>query len=182
MDGLTAADYRTLEARGIRVVCDFRDTQERAGEPVAWPEPGAPRVLSDDYELDRHFFPPGDSKSWTAEQARVAMAASYPRMLVQFNGQYRRMFSELLAGHAPLAFNCTAGKDRTGLAAALLLTALGVPRATVIEDYLLTNRTLDARSLSKGSASPATPWPACRPMPQRCWLRPIAATSMLPSR
>jgi protein-tyrosine phosphatase len=84
-------------------------------------------------------------------------------MLVQFNGQYRRMFAELLAGHAPLAFNCTAGKDRTGLAAALLLTALGVPRATVIEDYLLTNRTLDVGSLSQGPASPANPLASMAP-------------------
>ncbi len=40
---------------------------------------------------------------------------------------------------APLLFHCTAGKDRTGWTAALLLTALGVRRETVFEDYLLTN-------------------------------------------
>ena len=39
----------------------------------------------------------------------------------------------------PLAFHCTAGKDRTGWAAALLLLALGVPRETVIEDFLRSN-------------------------------------------
>ncbi|MGF1428805.1 tyrosine-protein phosphatase [Kitasatospora sp. LaBMicrA B282] len=39
----------------------------------------------------------------------------------------------------PLLFHCTAGKDRTGWVAALLLTALGVDRETVFEDYLLTN-------------------------------------------
>jgi protein-tyrosine phosphatase len=50
------------------------------------------------------------------------------------------MFAELLAGDVPLAFHCTAGKDRTGVAAALLLTALGVPRATIVDDYLLSNR------------------------------------------
>jgi len=157
MHGLTEADYRSLEARGIVVVCDFRDRHERAAEPAVWPEPGAPRVLSDDYDLDSHFFPPGDPMSWTAAQARAAMVASYPRLLAQFKGQYRRMFAELLASHAPLAFNCSAGKDRTGIAAALLLTALGVPRATVIEDYLLTNRYLDARALTSGPRSPASP-------------------------
>jgi len=67
------------------------------------------------------------------------MTESYPRLLGTFHDQYRRVFAELLAGHAPLAFNCAAGKDRTGVAAALLLTALGVPRETVIADYLLTN-------------------------------------------
>jgi protein-tyrosine phosphatase len=39
----------------------------------------------------------------------------------------------------PVLFHCTAGKDRTGWAAALVLTALGVDRATVVADYLLTN-------------------------------------------
>ena len=159
MHGLTASDYATLQRRGIRVVCDLRDTRERAAEPVRWPAAGAPRVLSDDYLLDmRDLLPAGAMKDWTAETARAAMTAGYPKMLVQFRGQYRRMFTELLAGHAPLAFNCSAGKDRTGIAAALLLTALGVPRDTVIEDYLLTNRYLDAAKLLASPAQADTPW------------------------
>jgi protein-tyrosine phosphatase len=159
MTGLTAADYATLAKRGIAVVCDLRSTSERKAEPVNWPNAKSPRVFFDDYELDNgQFMPKGDMKSWTAEQARASLGASYPRMLAQFNGQYRRMFGELLAGHAPLAFNCSAGKDRTGIAAALLLTALGVPRGTVIEDYLLTNRTLDPASLAKGRATSNSPW------------------------
>ena len=159
MHGLTAADYAELQRRGLRVVCDLRDTRERAAEPVDWPAQGAPRVLSDDYLLDtRDFLPAGAMKDWTATAAQAAMTASYPKMLVQFRGQYRRMFAELLAGHAPLAFNCSAGKDRTGIAAALLLTALGVPRATVIDDYLLTNRYLDAAKLLASPAQADTPW------------------------
>uniref|UniRef100_UPI0035CA9F3E tyrosine-protein phosphatase n=1 Tax=uncultured Sphingomonas sp. TaxID=158754 RepID=UPI0035CA9F3E len=153
MHGLTDADYESLERRGIRVVCDFRDMHERASEPVRWPVANAPRLLSDDYVLDqRGFLPAGEMKTWTEASARAAMMASYPRMLRQFHDQYRRMFAELLAGHAPLAFNCSAGKDRTGIAAALLLTALGVPRQSVIHDYLLTNTYLDA---AKVLASPS---------------------------
>jgi protein-tyrosine phosphatase len=141
MHGLTAADYAYLEKRGIRVVCDFRDSRERAAQPVNWPSGAAPRLLFDDYRLDMAgMMPKGPPSGWTEADARAAFTASYPRMLGQFNGQYRRMFAELLAGHAPLAFNCSAGKDRTGIAAALILTALGVPRATVIEDYALSDR------------------------------------------
>lgn len=159
MHGLTDADYAALEQRGIRVVCDFRDMRERAAEPVAWPAAAAPRILSDDYQLDAHgFLPAGDMAQWTPDAARAAMTASYPRMLAQFHDQYRRMFAELLAGHAPLAFNCSAGKDRTGIAAALLLTALGVPRATVIQDYLLTNRYLDQRRMMASPANASSPW------------------------
>lgn len=153
MHGLTPADYALLEKRGIRVVCDLRDNAERAAEPVDWPRAHAPRVLSGDYHLDMAMaMPGGDMAHWTAEQSRAAMVASYPRMLTQFNGQFRRMFAELLAHHVPLAFNCSAGKDRTGIAAALILTALGVPRETVIEDYLLTNRYLDPAKLMSASS------------------------------
>ena len=73
------------------------------------------------------------------------------------------MFAELLAGHAPLAFNCSAGKDRTGIAAALLLTALGVPRETVIGDYMLTNQTLDPAKLMAGRAMANSPFAALPP-------------------
>lgn len=168
MHGLTDKDFQTLAGMGIRTVCDLRDRRERAAEPVRWPNAEMPRVLSDDYDLDLRFLPAGAPKDWTPEAVRTAMAASYPRMLQQFNGQYRRMFAELLAGHAPLAFNCSAGKDRTGIAAALLLTALGVPRATVIEDYLLTNTTLDPAKLLGGGASPSPlatlPKPVLQPL------------------
>ena len=160
MHGLTDSDYAYLSRRGIAVVCDFRDVRERQAEPVNWSKTHAPRVLSDDYRLDMAgFMPSGDPRSWTAEQARTAMENSYPHLLETFRGQYRRMFAELLAGHAPLAFNCSAGKDRTGVAAALLLTALGVPRATVIDDYLLTNTYLDAGKLTAqgAQAGPANP-------------------------
>ncbi len=156
MSGLTPADYASLEKRGIRVVCDFRDNGERAAEPVNWPAAHAPKVLSDDYHLDMaQSLPKGDMAHWTAEQARTAMATSYPLMLTQFNGQFRRMFGELLAHRVPLAFNCTAGKDRTGIAAALVLTSLGVPRETVIEDYLLTNRYLDGAKIMQAGKNPA---------------------------
>src|SRR5229473_3010704 len=53
---------------------------------------------------------------------------------------FRTLFATLSDGtHRPLVFHCTAGKDRTGFASALLLTLLGVPWQTVIEDYLRTN-------------------------------------------
>lgn len=160
MHGLTGADYAYLGKRGIRVVCDFRDSRERAAQPVNWPSGAAPRLLFDDYRLDMAgMMPKGPPSGWTEADARAAFTASYPRMLGQFNGQYRRMFAELLAGHAPLAFNCSAGKDRTGIAAALILTALGVPRQTVIDDYMLTNNYLDAAKMLAHGPAPANMGP-----------------------
>lgn len=164
MTSLTPEDYATLEKRGIRVVCDLRATAERQAEPAHWPHAGTPRVLADDYVMDNgQFLPKGDPSKVTGEQVRGAMASSYPRLLTQFNSQYRRMFGELLAGHAPLAFNCSAGKDRTGIGAALILTALGVPRETVIADYMLSNQTLDPAKLMGGKAMANSPFAALPP-------------------
>lgn len=158
MHFLTPVDYTYLEGLGIRTVCDFRDVKERAREPVQWPKSKAPRIFSDDYTLDsRGLFPAGGSTP-TAEQARAAFTKFYPQLLVTFNGQYRRMFGELLAGRAPLAFNCSAGKDRTGVAAALVLTALGVPRATVLQDYALSNRYFDPSKVVRGADTSGIDW------------------------
>jgi len=52
---------------------------------------------------------------------------------------YAELLTDLATGPLPQLFHCTAGKDRTGWAAALLLEIAGVDRATILEDYLLTN-------------------------------------------
>ncbi len=152
MNGLTERDFRQLEARGIRTVCDFRSTRERDSAPVRWPAGAKPAVFADDYSMDRDFA--GLMRpNLTGPQATEAMTAAYAQMPLRFAGQYRRMFAEIVAGRVPLAFNCSAGKDRTGIAAALVLTTLGVPRATVVEDYLLSNRYYDPRKGASGTAA-----------------------------
>ena len=54
--------------------------------------------------------------------------------------EYRRLFECLLAAEGGFLLHCSAGKDRTGFGAAMILRALGVPRPVVVQDYLLTNR------------------------------------------
>ena len=68
------------------------------------------------------------------------MRDSY-RSYVQNNTQhFRTLFAHLLEDRAPLVIHCTAGKDRTGFACALILHTLGVSDDVISEDYLLTNR------------------------------------------
>ena len=142
MHDLTAADFATLQKMGLRTVVDFRGTSERERQPVNWPGTSAPQIITDDYsavnmgDVMQMLSTPG----LDAAQAQVMMATLYREAPYHFASQYKRMFAELLAHHAPLAFNCSAGKDRTGIAAALILTALGVPKEVVMEDYLLSNR------------------------------------------
>jgi len=76
----------------------------------------------------------------TMDHAVDAMRDSY-RSYVQANTpRYRTLFAHLLEDRAPLVIHCTAGKDRTGFACALILHTLGVPQGVISEDYLLTNR------------------------------------------
>ena len=141
MAGLTDADYELLSKLDIAVLVDLRSTDERLREPTRWPlakEP--PRRLERDYDLEFGEVMAALRGPLDAETARLAFASFYRRLPQQFADQYRQMFAELLSGNAPLAFNCSAGKDRTGVASALILTALGVSREVVMEDYLLSNR------------------------------------------
>jgi len=66
---------------------------------------------------------------------------------------FRAMFGYLAQSKIPLAFNCSAGKDRTGIAAALVLTLLGVPRETVVADYALSDDIVDYKAQMKESAA-----------------------------
>jgi len=78
----------------------------------------------------------------SAEQSEAVMRSVY-RAFVEREGA-RAAFGELLRrvahGTGPQVFHCTAGKDRTGWSAALVLRLCGVPEETVLADYLLTNR------------------------------------------
>ena len=140
LGSLTPADHGALDALGLRVVFDLRATDERAKEPVRWIGGPGPRLLDTDYLLDlsalSQVLPRPDADVAAARGAFRRLYASLPRRFVP---AYRGLFAALLQGEVPLVFNCSAGKDRTGVGAALVLAALGVPRDTIVEDYLLSN-------------------------------------------
>jgi protein-tyrosine phosphatase len=79
----------------------------------------------------------------TAEDMREAMLSLYRVIPVDHAASYRAMFAQIANGRVPILINCSAGKDRTGVGAALILAALGVPRETIVADYLLTNEHAD---------------------------------------
>jgi protein-tyrosine phosphatase len=76
----------------------------------------------------------------SSTDALEVMRDSYRNYVRQNTPAFRTLFSHLVADHAPLVIHCTAGKDRTGFACALILHALDVPDDLISEDYLLTNR------------------------------------------
>lgn len=148
MDGLTDADYDYLSDLGIKVVCDFREADEREREPTNW-QAGAIDYLTfadpagEEDLAENPMFAALMSPDSTPEDVAASFAASYFPMALNERDGYTAMFDRLAAGEIPLAFNCSAGKDRAGTAAALILTALGVPRETVVHDYSLSDDYVD---------------------------------------
>ncbi|HOI26620.1 MAG: tyrosine-protein phosphatase [Paludibacteraceae bacterium] len=70
----------------------------------------------------------------------------YRKLATQYDEVFRQFFEILQRDdEQPVLFHCSAGKDRTGLASALILSALGVDRETIFTDYLMTNQTLQGK-------------------------------------
>jgi protein-tyrosine phosphatase len=139
---LTEKDLSYLNPLGIRLVCDFRMDFERKTAPTAWTDNGAPEVLL--LPMDTYGnLPPGADKDLT-----VRMDAVYKRFPVESAPEMKQAFLRLVNGDLPALVHCSAGKDRTGMFVAFLLSALGVPRATVMQDFLLSNQYLNATSVS----------------------------------
>lgn len=136
MAGLTLADMTYLSRLGVSVICDLRSPQERNAEPTPFLKVDGVEVIAIDYNMDMSLG--GLAKMQTREQAIQGFAQAYVGFLDILTPHYTELFARLAAGKAPLAFNCSAGKDRTGMGAALVLSVLGVPRETIVADYALT--------------------------------------------
>lgn len=147
MSGLTPADYDYLGGLGIQVICDLRTAEERAHEPTDWTAGPAETLTFPDPELGNAALLGAvfQKPDLTPADVRQAMTDFYRETLVQQEAGYTAMFDALAGGQTPLAFHCSAGKDRTGVGAALLLSALGVPEPLIIEDYILSDKLVDYR-------------------------------------
>lgn len=151
---MTPNDLARVQKLRLGTVIDFRSAEERRLEPSPWPADTATEKLSEDYSFSLLMAGNAhDLQSSDSSQLAATMVAMYPKMLTMMSDQYRRMFDRLLTGRSPLLFHCSAGRDRTGVAATLLLTALGVPRETIIQDYLLTDRYYDIRRAGPTTAA-----------------------------
>jgi protein-tyrosine phosphatase len=137
---LTEADVAVLRGLGLRNAFDFRGADERAAAACAIAEitvhslPVEPTVVA---TLRARL---ADGKALSPSDGMEVMRESYTGYVRQNTERYRSLFAHLLGDSAPLVIHCTAGKDRTGFACALILHALGVPQEVIAEDYLLTNR------------------------------------------
>ena len=149
MTHLTDADYRYLTALGLRVVSDFRSNEEREDEPARWEEVQGVDYRAWNYSREDETDGRVSLTSllvqpdMTPGKVRAIMIRNYSDIVEQHKEKFRDLFGRLAAGEVPLVFNCSAGKDRTGVAAALVLVALEVPLDCIVEDYALSERLVD---------------------------------------
>lgn len=137
MSKLTDADLAVLKELKITYDVDLRGTQESAQAPDRI-NPGTDYILS----------PAGsDNMDWIKTITKLKGNQGDSVMNVYYGNtqflaeRYKIFFDKLLKlpKDNSLVFHCTAGKDRTGIGAALLLYSLGVPYDTIVDDYLASN-------------------------------------------
>ncbi|WP_225839709.1 tyrosine-protein phosphatase [Streptomyces sp. NK08204] len=138
-DQLTAADVAAVGRLGLRVAYDLRTDDERAKAPSALPAEVRRELLAIGGDASR-ANPLGDL--FRSGRFDAVPDDFLHRVYLDMGEQDALVFGRVLTGlavpdGAPALIHCTAGKDRTGLAAALLLSVLGVDDATVLDDYTL---------------------------------------------
>jgi len=143
---ITENDLESITKLGVRTVYDLRNKDERRKAPDRLPSGLALRVSGQNSlpekiahlsERIRRNITVG---GFTSHQAEVLIRDRYKLFPTEELGEYCRLVKVLLQQDVfPIVVHCASGKDRTGFAVALTLMALGVSRATILEDYLLSN-------------------------------------------
>ena len=137
---LTEADIEVLRGLGLRSAFDFRGTEERVAAMCGVAGIAVHSLPIEPTVVAALRARRAGGNLLSSSDALEVMRDSY-RNYVRYNTpSFRVLFAHLLEDRAPLVIHCTAGKDRTGFACALILHALGVPEHVIAEDYLLTNR------------------------------------------
>ena len=137
---LTPQDHARLQTLGVQHSLDFRGQAEYTTTPYNIPGVQRvalsiePTVVARMQSLVAQGIVP------TTEETVELMRETYRDFVNHNANTFGQFLKHLLEQPTPQVFHCTAGKDRTGFAAALLLSALGVDRATIEHDYLLTNQ------------------------------------------
>ena len=139
LHAITDEDIKTLTHLGLTMIIDFRSPREIEKRPNReiptvkeikhLPIYDAPRDLAARYVEESN-----------EEGLKELLIIEYERIILHYNAEYKQFLFEVAHNaNIPLVFQCSAGKDRTGLATIFLLTALGVGMKEIVEDYFRTN-------------------------------------------
>ncbi len=136
------ADRPRLDGLGLRLILDLRSSAEAAKLPDYVPD-GARLVqicgLCDDAGQEISFAPGEIQRLMANAPADTSIPQMMYRRMLCGNKAFKELFRALEAGETPILFHCSAGKDRTGVAAMLILLALGASDETICADFARTN-------------------------------------------
>jgi protein-tyrosine phosphatase len=155
LDRLSDADLAKIASLNPALIVDLRTDAERRSGPDRLPPTASPLVA------DVMASSPPDMAAImraTGPQDSIAFLTQANRQFVSGAsalGAYGVLMSRLDRSKGVVVYHCTAGKDRTGWASAVLLTILGVPRATVMADYLASNAYLADKNKAMFSVLPS---------------------------
>lgn len=125
---LTENDIGALEARGLSMVIDLRSSLETLHAPSRLQRPGIEYV---NVQMLDHV-----NSGPLGGRFPASMGEVYEALLEHDREDYRYIFTLLADCTGAALFHCTAGKDRTGVVAMLLLDLAGVAEKQIIEDYV----------------------------------------------
>ena len=168
--GATDGDLARIASLGLADVFDLRSSKERETHPCRRPEGfGAAIYHSDDPmhspalrigaspdDDEKHAAPhvAGAAKRRSAEETREGMRRNYGHIAFrpELIAMIRRQLGIIADARGPSLVNCMAGKDRTGIAVAMIQAALGVHRDDIVADYVLTNTAGDVEARIRAGA------------------------------
>lgn len=132
---LSDSDLAQLRSMNIKKVIDFRNELEVQDEPDNLDTTMTYIHLPIGDFDPKEFWKILDEVKDDLKKADSLMLSLYKTFPIEHSEKYKSFFNELTVSESPLVFHCTAGKDRTGIGAALLCAALDVPLNTIALDY-----------------------------------------------
>lgn len=136
---LNREDIAQINRLKVARVLDFRGATERTAQVCAIPDVRVHSLAIEPTVVQAIQALLENGNGIRREDAVQLMQQTYRAFVHDNSPRFAELFAHLLEDDAPMVFHCTAGKDRTGFAAALILRALGVSESEVMQDYLLTN-------------------------------------------
>lgn len=143
LNDFTQEELNGLQANNVKKVFDFRSLHEVERDPD-------PMLFGVDYvHYPSIVYPDGSQIDFSPkglEEHHAFYDKAHNRTFTEkvygnlpFSPAYKEMIDCIQMGQTPILFHCTAGKDRTGIAAMIILMILGVDIETIVDDYMLSN-------------------------------------------
>jgi protein-tyrosine phosphatase len=148
---LSDDDQLYLERLNIRRIVDFRVPDEAADAPDKLPAALRTRYINMPVGFNNGNYNEFVKKIMSGDTQGLNLEKALEQANIKFVREFTPVLRDWLHGLAETGdgsqvFHCTAGKDRTGLAAALFLLSLGVPKDQVMQDYLASNAYLEQKN------------------------------------